>query len=293
MPYWGARLRGRTATQRSKKGSEKGSGKGSGWEPKMQRKKMRRKKWCQTVSRNNPSKYCQNTGNSHRPFYKTVVFRNCFELILSFSLRFLFPIWGRVLRRVLRRGPAVGFTVKKGSEKGSQKGFWEGGFQKVPRTPPWRVCPLRRAPYIPGPLSLVYLVLAGGLDGYPCANSSSPDFPEISGDLVEFGRDRENSGNLGKPPENTVEFSGVCMALNMNSVRIPGGFRRNARFSGKIWGRGGFGRFGVSKGFCANSQVHGWISLRSLSFFPCVFSLTENQMQRHSVFANASLINSK
>ena len=35
----------------------------------------------------------------------------------------------RVLRRVLRRG----------SEK--------GGFQKVPRTPPCRVRPLRRAPY--------------------------------------------------------------------------------------------------------------------------------------------------
>ena len=40
------------------------------------------------------------------------------------------------------------FTVKKkGSEKGSQKGFSEGSFQKVPRTPPWRVRPLRRAPY--------------------------------------------------------------------------------------------------------------------------------------------------
>ena len=41
----------------------------------------------------------------------------------------------------------MGFTVEKGSEKGSQKGFWEGGFQKVPRTPPRRVRPLRRAPY--------------------------------------------------------------------------------------------------------------------------------------------------
>ena len=37
----------------------------------------------------------------------------------------------------------MGFYSKKGSEKGSQKGFWEGGFQKVPRTPPWRV-PLSR-----------------------------------------------------------------------------------------------------------------------------------------------------
>ena len=44
----------------------------------------------------------------------------------------------------------MGFTVKKGSEKGSekgsQKGFSEGGFQKVPRTTPRRVRPLRRAP---------------------------------------------------------------------------------------------------------------------------------------------------
>ena len=65
--------------------------------------------------------------------------------------RFWEGFWGRVLRRVLRKRPAMGFTVKKGSEKGSekgsQKGFWEGGFQKVPRTPPCRVCPLRRAPY--------------------------------------------------------------------------------------------------------------------------------------------------
>ena len=51
-----------------------------------------------------------------------------------------------VLRRVLRRGSSMSLTVKKGSEKASQKGFWEGGFQKVPRTPPCRVRPLRRAP---------------------------------------------------------------------------------------------------------------------------------------------------
>ena len=47
----------------------------------------------------------------------------------------------------------MGFTVKKGSEKGSQKGFCEGSFQKVPRTPPWRVRPLRRAPYFGGEMS--------------------------------------------------------------------------------------------------------------------------------------------
>ena len=40
----------------------------------------------------------------------------------------------------------MGFTVEKGSEKASQKGFSEGGFQKVPRTPPQRVRPLRCGP---------------------------------------------------------------------------------------------------------------------------------------------------
>ena len=44
------------------------------------------------------------------------------------------------------------------------------------------------------------------------------------------------------------------MALSMNSVGIPGGFRGNAGFSGKLGVWGGFGRFGGSKGFCANSQ---------------------------------------
>ena len=35
------------------------------------------------------------------------------------------------------------------------KGFWEGGFQKVPRTPPCRARPLRRAPYKWGAASLI------------------------------------------------------------------------------------------------------------------------------------------
>ena len=39
-------------------------------------------------------------------------------------------------------------TQRKGSEKGSRQGFLEGGFQKVLRTPPRRVRPLRRAPYV-------------------------------------------------------------------------------------------------------------------------------------------------
>ena len=42
-------------------------------------------------------------------------------------------LWGR---------PATGLATKKGSGKGSQKAFREGGFQKVPRTPPRRVRPL-------------------------------------------------------------------------------------------------------------------------------------------------------
>ena len=41
---------------------------------------------------------------------------------------------GFTMKRVLRR------VLKRGSEK--------GGFQKVPTTPPWRVRPLRRAPYL-------------------------------------------------------------------------------------------------------------------------------------------------
>ena len=44
------------------------------------------------------------------------------------------------------------------------------------------------------------------------------------------------------------------MALNINSVGIPGGFRGNAGFSGKIGSPNDFGQFGASKGFCANSQ---------------------------------------
>ena len=44
------------------------------------------------------------------------------------------------------------------------------------------------------------------------------------------------------------------MALNMNSMGIPGAFWDNAGVSGKFGVWGGFGRFGASEGFCANSQ---------------------------------------
>ena len=75
-------------------------------------------------------------------------------------------------------------------------------------------------------------------------NSSPPlisGIPEISGirwNLGEFGK---NSGNFGRTEWNSVEFS---MALRMNSVGIPGGFRGNAGFWGKFGVWGGFGRFG-------------------------------------------------
>ena len=61
---------------------------------------------------------------------------------------------------------------------------------------------------------------------------SSPDFGEISGKF-ESQKFREIQGN-------SVEFSGFCIALNMNSVGIPGEFRGNAGFSGvilkELWG---------------------------------------------------------
>ena len=55
------------------------------------------------------------------------------------------------------------------------------------------------------------------------------------------------------------------MALSMNSVGIPGGFRGSAGFSGKFGVWGGFGRFGGSKGFCANSQPKRVVSKRVVS----------------------------
>ena len=78
-----------------------------------------------------------------------------------------------------------------------------------------------------------------------------PWFPGNFMDSVEFGQIREKSGNFGKIQWNWVGF---CMALRMNSVGIPGGFRGNAGFPGKFGVWGGFGRFGGSKGFCANCQ---------------------------------------
>ena len=70
---------------------------------------------------------------------------------------------------------------------------------------------------------------------------------------MEFGRNPGNSINFEKF-RNQWNSVGFCMALSMNSVGIPGGFRGNAGFSGKFGVWGCFGRFGASKGFCANSQ---------------------------------------
>ena len=50
-------------------------------------------------------------------------------------------------------------------------------------------------------------------------------------------------GNFRKIPGKSVGF---CMALSMNSVGIPGGFRGNSGFSGKFGVWGGFGQFGGS-----------------------------------------------
>ena len=49
---------------------------------------------------------------------------------------------------------------------------------------------------------------------------SPPDFPEISGALVEFGRSGGNSGSFGKTQGNSMEFSGARV-LYMNWVGTP------------------------------------------------------------------------
>ena len=72
---------------------------------------------------------------------------------------------------------------------------------------------------------------------FDCVNSSPP---LISRKFQGFGgvwANSGNSGNFGKSQWNSVEFSGACMALSMNSVGIPGGFRGNTGFSAKfgVW----------------------------------------------------------
>ena len=59
-------------------------------------------------------------------------------------------------------------------------------------------------------------------------------FTEISGDLRGFGRVQGSLGNQG----NSVRF---CVALNRNSVGIPGGIGGNAGVFGEDLGLGWFG----------------------------------------------------
>ena len=65
---------------------------------------------------------------------------------------FLFPIRGRTATQRSEKGSekVLGRVLEEGSQKGAEKGgFALGfvGFQKVPRTPPPRERPLRRAPH--------------------------------------------------------------------------------------------------------------------------------------------------
>ena len=106
--------------------------------------------------------------------------------VLRVLRRFWEGFWGRVPRGFWEGRPfSMGFTVKKGSEKGSQKRFWEGGFQEVPRTPPRRVRPLRRAPYLWKPfwpLPKSALFFSGGPDNpYPLDSGGAPSPPSLRG----------------------------------------------------------------------------------------------------------------
>ena len=60
-------------------------------------------------------------------------------------------------------------------------------------------------------------------------------FQGFGGIWAKFGKFRGNSGELSG-----IQW-GFCMALNMTSVGIPGGYRGNVRFSGKFVVWGGFG----------------------------------------------------
>ena len=78
-----------------------------------------------------------------------------------------------------------------------------------------------------------------------CVNSSSPlilrKFPGFSGIWANLGEIRKFQGNSGKFRGIQWNSVGFCMALSMNSVGIPGGFRANAGFPRKLGVWGGFG----------------------------------------------------
>ena len=94
-------------------------------------------------------------------------------------------------------------------------------------------------------------------------NSSPPLIsPEISGigwNLGETGEIQESSGQFRGIQWNSV---GVCMALNMNPVGIPRGFRGNAEFSGKKLG------FGVVSGDFTQIANLRWKPIWSFLRFP-------------------------
>ena len=73
-----------------------------------------------------------------------------------------------------------------------------------------------------------------------------------------FGGVWANSGKLGKFQENSGELSGIEWGFVWRLIWIQWeflwGFRGNAGSSEKFVVWGGFGRYGASKGFCANSQ---------------------------------------
>ena len=77
---------------------------------------------------------------------------------------------------------------------------------------------------------------------YACKFAGHMMREKVLGRFSEFEEIQENSGKFRGTQWNSVGF---CMALHINSVENWG----KAGFSGKIWGGGGFSRFGVSKGF--------------------------------------------
>ena len=89
---------------------------------------------------------------------------------------------------------------------------------------------------------------------------SSPDFPEISGfrwNLGGFGEIQEISGKLRGIHWNSVGF---CIALSMNSVGIPGGFRGTPDFRENLG-------FGVVSGDLEGQKAFAQIA-KSCPFFP-------------------------
>ena len=99
------------------------------------------------------------------------------------------------------------FTVKKGSGKG----FSEGGFQKVPRTPPWRVRPLIRESF--------------------CESGEGVRLPRERADLR--GSPGDFRGSLGNFRGSLGNFRGTPGLLLSSTVREPPG-KSPKNFRGKF-----------------------------------------------------------